>query len=263
MLVNQIDTYVMEQAAPRAALQRVAGSACPATPLIPTIPADNSVPQTNSSTWTYYVDQAIMAGRLGKWDRCQELWLAALQVANCFDQNDRRIAYTLDSLTHAFYSGGKLLDAQLYGERALWAIQAVFGKKHIHAINCMNNLAGIYYEQQKYAEAEAFAVQVLTEYNKALGPSHPDVGVACTNLAMVYQQQGKFGLAELMYERALPICKRELGPVDKKVVAIMENYATVLDELGHVKRSEQVRAELRGSGIWHMFDDQVQNRLTA
>jgi len=227
------------------------------------LPAPSSPPSASMAPWSYYVAEAVNASRFANASKAEYFWLAALQIAECFGANDSRLAYTLDNAMCVCIASGKDDEALKYGQRALSIMQNLYGKKDLRAVNCMNNLAGIYYRQGLYAAAESLAVQVLTAYNKNLGKTHALIGLAAQNLAMTYQAQENYNLAELMYERALPIQKSSLGLTHPQVGALMENYANVLAVLGRDDKCELVRAELRGSGIWHKFDPHFSTRLTA
>ena len=185
------------------------------------------------------------------------MWLASLEVAERFSGKDPRLAYSLDNVASIYAAAGKLDKAELYCKRALSVTEDIYGKMHLKTANCINNLAGVYYNQQRYGDAEPLCVQVLTIYNKVLGPDHQDVGMAANNLAMLYHAQGQYGLAELLYERALPIRRKALGKTHPVMTALLENYANILSKLERHEKAQSIRNELKGSGIWHLFETRV------
>lgn len=218
--------------------------------------AQKVMPVTNED-WDHYRSEAEAAAKYGNVAKAEAMWSAALEVAERFSAKDPRLAYTLDNLSSIYFAGGKLEKAEMFCKRALSITEEIYGKSHLKTAACLNNLSGIYYNQRRFADAEPLTVQVLTLYNKLLGPDHADVGMAANNLAMLYHSQGKWGLAELMYERALPIRKQALGPTHPVVTTLMENYANLLEHLGRGFKAENLRCELRGSGIWHLFETKM------
>lgn len=215
--------------------------------------AQKVLPVSNSD-WDTYKDEAEKAARDKNIPRAEFMWSAALTVAESFNHKDPRLAYTLENVASLHFAARRYDKAEMFCKRALSITEGIYGKFHVKTNNCLNNLAGVFYYQQRYSDAEALAVQVLTTYNKLQGLDHPDVGMAANNLGMVYHAQGKFALSELLYERALPIRKRALGKSDPVIVALMENYISVLELNNKFQKAEQIRADLKGSGIWHLFE---------
>jgi len=216
-----------------------------------------------NADWDHYKQEAERASNYGNSSKAEAMWLAALEVAEQFSGKDPRLAYTLDNVASIYFASSRLDKAELYCKRALSVTEEIYGKFHLKTANCLNNLSGVYYNQGRFADAEPLTVQVLTIYNKALGSEHADVGMAANNLAMVYHAQGKYGVAELLYERALPIRKRTLGRTHPTVTNLMENYANVLEQLGRGPKADTLRSEMRGSGIWHLFETRTPLLLTA
>jgi tetratricopeptide (TPR) repeat protein len=213
--------------------------------------------------WNYYSEEGASQAKFGNIKKAQELWLAALHIAETFGESDGRLPLSLINVAESYIQQKNYCMAEMYCKRAAMLYEKTMTKYHLDTANALNSLAGIYYSQQRYEDAQPISIQVLTIYNKMLGPNHPDVGMAANNLAMVYHAQRKYPLAEMMYERAYPIRKVSLGLTCAAVAALMENYANVLDIVGHDKKSEQIRAELRGSGIWHVFDFGFESRLAS
>ncbi len=219
--------------------------------------------RTENFAWKYFCEEASHSVKLQALEKAEHLWRAAFVATEGFPEYDVRTAYTLDNYAALLFARGKVQQAEPLCRRALALFENLFGYGDLITINCKNTLAGILFALHNYEESETCATQVLGHYSKVLRPTHALIGMAYNNLAMTFHAQGNLEFARQLYERALPIRKHHLGATHAIVTTLMENYANVLEQLGYAAKCEELRAELRGSGIWHLFDTSIYSRLSA
>lgn len=178
--------------------------------------------------WWHYKKSAELAAKNGNYSQAEAMWLAALIECKDFQNDDERLALTLDNLASLYYSLGRYEQAELFCKRAFDVVVNAWGGENTKVASCLNNLAGIYYNMKRYEQAEPICVEVLSIYEKLKGPEHRDVGMAANNLAMLYHAQKKLLFAEKYYLQAIRIRTRELGRTSPVVLTLYANYVNLL-----------------------------------
>lgn len=113
-----------------------------------------------------------MRGALGE---AESMWLAALEEAEDFPENDSRRAVTYEGLSEAYFRQGKNKDAEATCRRLLSLYRRVHGPDHIDVGITSSNLAMLLHMSHNYADAEPLYKQSIAIKTKVLGANHPDV----------------------------------------------------------------------------------------
>ena len=158
---------------------------------------------TQDTAWEKYTDAGIKAHQQGQHAEAQKQFAAALKEAEKFEEQDPRLATSLNNLATLYQAQGKYAEAEPLHRRALAIQEKALGPEHPDVANTLNSLAGLYDAQGKYTEAEPLLQRSLAIREKALGPEHQHVATSLGNLAEVYRAQGKYAEAEPLYRRAL------------------------------------------------------------
>jgi tetratricopeptide (TPR) repeat protein len=117
-------------------------------------------------------EQALTRGALGE---AESMWLAALEEAEDFPENDSRRAITYEGLSEAYFRQGKNKDAEATCRRLLSLYRRVHGPDHIDVGITSSNLAMLLHMSHNYADAEPLYKQSIAIKTKVLGSNHPDV----------------------------------------------------------------------------------------
>jgi tetratricopeptide (TPR) repeat protein len=183
----------------------------------------------SEKSWTRYRGLAESAYQQGNYSQAEAMWLGALSLN--LDEQDSRLAYTLEKLGILYSSTQRYEQAEMFCRRAVETSFKSRGEHHTKTAACLNTLAGIYFSQNRFAEAEDLCEKMLAIYENAFGPDACDVGMAASNLAMIYHSQYKFVEAKKMYERALQIRTKALGPEHACVVTLKRNFEKLLKHM--------------------------------
>lgn len=225
-------------------------------PQTPPQPVLNQTFNIGNRDWTRYKELAELAAKRGNYSQAEAMWLAALIEAKDFDQQDERVAITLDNLASLYYTLGRYDQAESFCRRALDVTILALGGLHRRVAECLNSLAGIYYNQKRYAAAEPLCVRALAIYERVFGPDHGDVGMAANNLAMLYHAQGKYSDAERYYQQAIRIRTKVLGTDHPCVITLLENYANLLKAMDRLHEADALKT-------WSRASHQGMNALSA
>ncbi len=198
-------------------------------------------------SWWRYKELAEIAAQRGNYSQAEAMWLAALIECKDFEENDERLALTLDNLASLYYLLGRYEQAELFCKRAFDVTVKALGGEHSRVATCLNNLAGIYYNQKRYQQAEPICLEVLAIYERLKGPDHRDVGMAANNLAMLYHAQGKLTFAEKYYLQAIRIRTRVLGRDNSVVQTLFANYANLLKSVNRTQEADALESWSRSS----------------
>lgn len=128
-----------------------------------------------SDNWQKYKmsgEQALSRGALSE---AESMWLAALEEAEDFHENDSRRAVTYEGLSEAYFRQGKNKDAETTCRRLLSLYRRVHGPDHIDVGITSSNLAMLLHMEHNYADAEPLYKQSIAIKTKVLGGNHPDV----------------------------------------------------------------------------------------
>lgn len=145
----------------------------------------------------------------GKYDYAEATWLLALQEAEDFGEDDRRLAFTLEKLSECLWFLNRLDEAMTYGNRALNVYIRVLGPSHHDVGAISGNMARIHHLQNKYPEAEGLYKRALEIKASALGQQHPDVQQLRSSYADLLQTVGRPDEAlQLMTSASMPTKKQ-------------------------------------------------------
>ncbi len=129
---------------------------------------------TNDS-WQKYKTSGEQALTRGALVEAESMWLAALEEAEDFPEDDSRRAITYEGLSEAYFRQGKNKDAEITCRRLLSLYRRVHGPDHIDVGITSSNLAMLLHMSHNFADAEPLYKQSITIKTKVLGANHPDV----------------------------------------------------------------------------------------
>lgn len=127
------------------------------------------------SDWDDYKKTALKAMEIDNWFYAQALWLAALDEASGFEDEDPRLVTTLENLAQVYWKREKYDKAEPLCKRILSMSEKLLGKDHIDVARAANNLALVCERQSKYTEAAVLYQEALRVMELTLGTDHPDV----------------------------------------------------------------------------------------
>ena len=152
-------------------------------------------------SWKDYNDAGLEAHEQGRYAEAEELYLAALEKAEKFGDENAALSLILTNLAGLYHTQGKYAEAEPLFQRSLAIEEKALGSEHPNVAAVLNNLAALYDTQGKYAEAELLYQRSLAIREKTLGPDHPKVAGPLNNLAIVAKRSGDDETAHRLYER--------------------------------------------------------------
>jgi tetratricopeptide (TPR) repeat protein len=129
----------------------------------------------HQSDWDAYRKTAIKAMEMDNYFYAQALWLAAMDEASVFEDEDPRVLTTLENLAHVYWKRGRYAKAEPLCMRIFKISEKLLGKEHLDCARAANNLALVCERQEKYTEAAVLYQEVLRVMEATLGQEHPDV----------------------------------------------------------------------------------------
>ena len=152
-----------------------------------------------------------------------------------------------DSLSGAYESAGRLVEAIDTKKKLLPDCKRVLGPDHPDTLKSRDSLSGAYESAGRLAEAIELFERVLAERERVLGVDHPDTLNTRNNLAGAYKSVGRFGEAIDAWEELLLDCQRVLGADHPVTLAVLNNLAVAYKSVGRfgeaIELFEQVLAE--------------------
>ena len=137
----------------------------------------------SDAEWERLTKTGGAAYQQGRYTDAETSWLAALEEAKQFGDEDVRLATCLNNLALLYNTQGQYGQAEPYYQRALAIYEKALGPDHPNIATSFNNLALLYNTQGKYALAEPLYLRALAILEKALGPEHPNVASGLENYA--------------------------------------------------------------------------------
>ncbi|MDZ4832760.1 MAG: tetratricopeptide repeat protein [Candidatus Melainabacteria bacterium] len=129
----------------------------------------------HTSDWEQYRKTAMKAMDMDNFFYAQALWLAALDEASDFEDEDPRVLTTLENLAHVYWKRKKYEKSEPLCMRIFKISEKLLGKEHLDVARAANNLALVCERQGKYTEAAVLYQEVLLVMENQLGADHPDV----------------------------------------------------------------------------------------
>jgi len=198
-------------------------------------------------TWESAMASGQQAVQQGNYAEAERFFTIAVQKAEEFGRQDRRVAISLSQLAQVYAGQGKHVEAEPVYLHALKIYQAVHGENHADVAATLNNLGVLHRLYGQYAEAEPLLTRALAIKENLLGPDHPDVALGAANLGQLWVAQGQPEKAEPYYRRALAIRQKTLGASHPEVAKTLEDLANVLRKLG--RNNEAVALDLQARDI--------------
>ena len=173
-----------------------------------------------------------------------------------------------DSLSGAYESAGRLVEAIDTKKKLLPDCKRVLGPDHPDTLKSRDSLSGAYESAGRLAEAIELFERVLAERERVLGVDHPDTLNTRDSLAGAYKSVGRFGEAIDAWEELLLDCQRVLGADHPVTLAVLNNLAVAYKSVGRfgeaIELFEQVLAEReRMLGVDHPDTLNTRNNLAG
>ncbi|MBX9670292.1 MAG: tetratricopeptide repeat protein [Candidatus Obscuribacterales bacterium] len=129
----------------------------------------------HKSDWDAFRKTALKAMEEGNYFYAQALWLAALDEASDFEEDDPRILTTLENLAHVYWKRRKYEKSEPLCKRIYKISERLLGKDHLDVARAANNLALVCERQGKFTEAAVLYKEVIRVMEQTLGQDHADV----------------------------------------------------------------------------------------
>jgi tetratricopeptide (TPR) repeat protein len=129
----------------------------------------------HQSDWEAYRKTAIKAMEMDNYFYAQALWLAAMDEASVFEDEDPRVLTTLENLAHVYWKRRRYAKAEPLCMRIFKISEKLLGKEHLDVARAANNLALVCERQGKFTEAAVLYQEVLRVMELTLGQDHADV----------------------------------------------------------------------------------------
>jgi tetratricopeptide (TPR) repeat protein len=125
--------------------------------------------------WSKYSQAGMKAQEEENYFIAQAMWLAALDEARDFPNEDPRLSASLENLAEVYWKQLKYDRIEPLCKRILQISENVLGKEHPDVAAAANNMALVCERQGKHAEATMLYQQALSINEKLYGQTHPDV----------------------------------------------------------------------------------------
>ncbi len=162
-----------------------------------------------SAEWNKHVASADKATLDGKYEYAEATWMLALEEAEDFGDNDRRLAFTLEKLSECLWFLNRLDEALEHGMRALKVYEKVLGPAHHDVGAIAGNMARIHHLKNNHVEAEKLYKRAVSIKTAALGSHNPEVQQLLSSYADLLQSMGRSTeAAQLMTSASMPTKKQ-------------------------------------------------------
>jgi serine/threonine protein kinase len=231
-----------------------------------THPQNNTIYQ---DAWSKYDQQGQEQYNQGNYPEAEKLLNTAVDEAESFGEQDKRLAISLSKLAKLYRAEGKESEASKLEQRianikdqnpdsdedqsnlndlvdlTLSVAPKTFNKdKPAEAeklVQKLQDLSARCVKQQNYEKAEQLLGQCLSIQKQISGSQSPAVADTLTALADVYgTQQGKYAQAEPLYQQALSIRSKVFGQTSSQAADSLYNLAKLYENQGKYPQSEQL-----------------------
>ena len=173
-----------------------------------------------------------------------------------------------DSLSGAYESAGRLVEAIDTKKKLLPDCKRVLGPDHPDTLKSRDSLSGAYESAGRLAEAIELFERVLAERERVLGVDHPDTLNTRDSLAGAYESAGRLAEAIDAWEELLLDCQRVLGADHPVTLTVLNNLAVAYYSVGRfgeaIELFERVLAEReRVLGVDHPDTLNTRNNLAG
>src|SRR6266850_4830181 len=117
-----------------------------------------------------YISKGGVADEQGHYAEAEQLFLAALKLAENFRPGSPFLNMSRESLARTYCHQGKYAEAELLSQEALAIDEEILGAEHQAVAGDLEALGWTYARQERYAEAERLFRRALPIYEKVYGP---------------------------------------------------------------------------------------------
>lgn len=190
------------------------------------------------TTWNAYNKAGQAAYKAGDYAEAAEEFRKAVELAQASENQDLRLATSLNNLAEVYRVQGDLSKAEPLFKEALEVREAKLGDDSEEVALSLNNLAAVYQAQGRYEAALPLFKKSLAVMERVHGKDHPQVGIALNNLAGIYRATGNFEAAEPLFKRSLVIWELAFGVEHQYVAAALTNLAELYYTQGRYAEAE-------------------------
>ena len=185
-----------------------------------------------------------------KFAEAKTILLGALKDALKHPNEERRLAYILDSLGSIAQDQGQYLQAEKYYRRSI-ACWMDGGKTSLAGLaRTLNNLASLLYRVGKLSEAQ----RLLRRSEAIQLEGDPQAGVVFLNQGTAYFGQHKYGEAKAAYRRAWAVLEPHRKSRELQLARIESNLGVICQKTG--RREEAQSHYIFARAVW---EKQVQS----
>ncbi len=153
---------------------------------------------------------AAAAGHLGLNSNNMEQALAAYQrarllVEKAYGRDHVLVATSLDNVSLALASLGKMAEGVALGEKALQLRVRLLGPEHADTLMSTHNVGIFYQRMAQYEKSSAYFRQAVAGREVTLGPKHLHLATSLEALAENELVQGRYDSARALLDRAMAI----------------------------------------------------------
>lgn len=158
-----------------------------------------------SQDWKSLVDEGTAAYERGKIPEAEVKFLAALEEAERFGEEDPRLALTLNNLAAMYHEQGKYTMAEPHYKRALAIYESLQGEKSADVALSHHNLALLYSARKMYPIAERHYKTALELKERLFGSEAPELLNTLQYYAQLMKVQSRPVERQLIESRAKSI----------------------------------------------------------
>ncbi|QQR58729.1 MAG: tetratricopeptide repeat protein [Candidatus Melainabacteria bacterium] len=162
-------------------------------------------PKVPTSPWDILIASVEQAMERGQWEEAERLSLAALEEAETFDLEDKRLGINLELLSEIYYMLQNYQRGAPVVRRLLQIYIRVLGPDHIDTGTVTHNAAMLYHSWGKHEDAEPFYVQALRIKKNRLGRAHPQVMTLLGHYIQLLYQTNRIKEAEELKATAVAV----------------------------------------------------------
>ncbi|HSE58604.1 MAG TPA: tetratricopeptide repeat protein, partial [Nitrospiraceae bacterium] len=146
----------------------------PCALILAVVPFGNSC---TSRSWEETLAAGQRALEQRNYAEAERQFRAAVEKAEAFGQEDRRVAVSLSQLADVYAAQRRYVEAEPVYGRALAIYQVVHGEDHPDVAAMLNNLGVVHRLHGQFSEAEPLLKRALAIKEKVHGPDHVEVAV--------------------------------------------------------------------------------------
>jgi len=223
--------------------------------------------------WSALVRDIEMMIEREHYPESEKLALKALEHAEMYKPDDRRVGITLELLSQIYFFTRQYHYGAPVIMRLLQMYRRCLGHDHLDTGTITHNAAMLYHSWSKFEEASVFYQQAVYIKSAKLGPQHPDVERIRKDYAQFMRDSGR---SKGRKTSALAVYKRGALPVDQAgalgeaeaaaMAAATIPEASAESSAGPTGHPELNKNRLKRSGQWTQMiaeiasDDRLQDK---